>query len=62
MVIVKFTDNNTVVYQEQPEIFTTFEKGSEKFNGKSHYMSLNGKYALAYVECGLWMIQDQSVR
>ena len=62
LVIVEFTDNNTVVYQEHPNIFTTYEKASENVNGKSHYVSPRGDYVLAYSQCGDWMIQPISNR
>ena len=62
LVTVSYTNNNTEVYQVQPELFTTYEKQSRKKNRKPHYLSLNGEFALAYSECGFWVIQKEENR
>ena len=44
--------------REVPQIFTSYAIEPDKINGRVHYTSKDGKYALAYNEkTFLWMIQ-----
>ena len=54
----QYTDNNTLVYQEHPYIFTTYEKKSKNVRGRASYKSLNGKYFLKTARDGSWKITD----
>ena len=62
-IVVQYTENNTLVYRRYPYIFTTFDIESGYVNGKVHYTSHDGNYALAYcIVGGGWVIQKSSVR
>ena len=41
----------------QPNIFTTYHIEKDLLNGKVHYTSTNGRYAIAFNERGQWCIQ-----
>ena len=36
-------------------IFTKFERESGNLNGKATYTSQDGRFAVAYVECNIWI-------
>ena len=61
-VLVQYKDNDTSVYELRPHYFTVFEIESYLVNEKVHYASQDGKYALSYGSCGLWMIQSDTNR
>ena len=56
LVSAQYTDNNTLVFQEHPYIFTTFKKESKIVNGRASYTSQNGKYSLETAKHGSWGI------
>ena len=53
---LEYEDFETLVYQKYPYLFTDFEKESDSLNGKAHYTSKDGKYAISYNSCQQWVI------
>lgn len=53
---LEFEDFHTLVYQKYPYLFTDFEKEPDVLNGKAHYTSNDGKYAISYNTCQQWVI------
>ena len=53
---LEFEDFHTLVYQKYPYLFTDFEKEADTLNGKAHYTSKDGKYAISYNTCQQWVI------
>ena len=45
----------TYVRDVHPDFFTSYKIEADKFNGKPHYTSTDGQYALAYAsDCDYW--------
>ena len=41
-----------------PHFFTTYIMEDDKFNGKPHYTSADGRFALSYAsDCDYWLLQ-----
>ena len=43
-------------------LYTVFEIEPDLVNDRVHYTSLDGKYAIAFDECGDWDIQGEDDR
>ena len=54
--------NLTYCSQAVPEIFTTYDIEEGTLNGRVHYISGDGKVAIAYSRCGKWLIQPAKKR
>ena len=50
------------IEQAVPQIFTTYEIREGMLNGRAHYLSADGKVAIAYCAMGKWMIQAAEKR
>ena len=50
------------IEQAVPQIFTTYEIQEGMLNGRAHYLSADGKVAIAYCAMGKWMIQEAEKR
>ena len=61
-VLVQYKDDDTSVYELMPHYYTVFEIEPDLVNEKVHYTSFDGKYAISYGSCGLWMIQPETKR
>ena len=48
------------VMDVQPHIFKNFKKEPTMVNGKSHYTSLDGTWILAFKDCGIWAITNDT--
>jgi len=59
---VEYNGDNTDVFQAVPEIFTTYDIEEGTLNGRVHYISGDGKVAIAYSRCGKWLIQPAKKR
>ena len=53
---MEHAEGKTHVYEAFPFLFTEFEIESDNLNGKVHYTTKDGKYAIAYNTCRQWVV------
>ena len=61
-VLVQYKDNDTSVHGLRHYLYTVYEIEPDLVNERVHYTSLDGKYAIAFDECGDWDIQGEEDR
>ena len=54
--MLEHEEGESHVYQKYPFLFTEYEIESRNLNGKAHYTSKDGLYAISYNTCGQWVI------
>ena len=53
----------TYVKGVHPDFFTAYRMEEDKFNGKPHYTTADGRYALSYAsDCDYWLLQGYMVK
>ena len=56
-------ENLTNAFQAQKTIFNIYEIKNNIINGKAHYTSEDGNYALVYkASCGAWFLRTNQQR
>ena len=52
----------THAFQAQPSIFQLCKIENTLINGKAHYTSEEGTWAISFASCGVWIVQPSDIR
>ena len=60
--MIGHNENLTQVFQAQPSIFQLYKIENALINGKAHYTSEEGTWAISFASCGVWIVQPSDIR